>query len=87
MRTKQLFLILALLCTMVQGAWAQASWDEVYAMTNTTEANWTALPEGTTAGGGSTPAAATKKKQTEIKHFNINNKNEKDSALDLWSLV
>ena len=32
-------------------------------------------------------AAATKKKQTEIKHFNINNKNEKDSALDLWSLV
>ena len=136
MRTKQLFLILALLCTMVQGAWAQASWDEVYAMTNTTEANWTALPEGTTAGatispsttplpatasgaakhkeiprgsrrmarpqrylhaaipphaaqaaGGSTPAAATKKKQTEIKHFNINNKNEKDSAPDLWSLV
>ena len=29
MRTKQLFLILALLCTMVQGAWAQASWEEV----------------------------------------------------------
>ena len=50
MRTKQLFLILALLCTMVQGAWAQASWDEVYAMTNTTSANWTALPEGTTTG-------------------------------------
>ena len=50
MRNKQLFLILALLCTMVQGAWAQASWDEVYAMTNTTSANWTALPEGTTAG-------------------------------------
>ena len=24
---------------------------------------------------------------TEIKHFNINNKNEKDSAPDLWSLV
>ena len=44
MRTKQVFLILALLCAMVQGAWAQASWDEVYAMTNTTEANWTALP-------------------------------------------
>ena len=32
-------------------------------------------------------AAATKKKQTEIKHFNINNKNEKDSAPDLWSIV
>ena len=50
MRTKQLFLILALLCTMVQGAWAQASWDEVYAMTNTTSANWTALTEGSTTG-------------------------------------
>ena len=50
MRTKQLFLILALLCAMVQGAWAQTSWEEVYAMTNTTSANWTALPEGTTAG-------------------------------------
>ena len=43
MRTKQLFLILALLCAMVQGAWAQASRDEVYAMTNTTSANWTKL--------------------------------------------
>ena len=84
MRTKQLFLTLALLCAMVQGAWAQASRDEVYAMTNTTEANWTALPEGTTA---TASGAATKKKQTEIKHFNINNKNEKDSAPDLWSLV
>ena len=97
MRTRQLFLILALLCAMVQGAWAQASWDEVYAMANTTEANWTALPEGTTAGATISPSttplpatasgAATKKKQTEIKHFNINNKNEKDSAPDLWSLV
>lgn len=50
MRTRQLFLTLALLCAMVQTSWAQASWDEVYAMTNTTSANWTALPEGTTAG-------------------------------------
>ena len=56
MRTRQLFLILALLCAMVQGAWAQASWDEVYAMTNTTEANWTALPEGTTAGATISPS-------------------------------
>ena len=44
-------------------------------------------PHAAQAAGGSTPAAATKKKQTEIKHFNINNKNEKDSAPDLWSLV
>ena len=50
MRTRQLFLTLALLCTMVQGAWAQASWEEVYAMTNTTSANWTALTEGSTTG-------------------------------------
>ena len=50
MRTKQLFLILALLCAMVQGAWAQASWDEVYAMTNTTSANWTKLNAGSSTG-------------------------------------
>ena len=42
MRTKQLFLILALLCTMVQGAWAQASWDEVYWQTQTKQSDWTA---------------------------------------------
>ena len=50
MRTKQLFLTLALLCAVVQGAWAQANWDEVYAMTGTTSANWTALTEGSTSG-------------------------------------
>ena len=50
MRIKQLFLTLALLCTMVQGTWAQASWDEVYAMTNTTSANWTKLNAGSSTG-------------------------------------
>jgi hypothetical protein len=30
MRTKQLFLTLALLCAVVQGAWAQFSWDGIY---------------------------------------------------------
>ena len=50
MRTKQLFLILALLCAIVQGAWAQANLEEVYAMTGTTSANWTALTEGSTLG-------------------------------------
>ena len=50
MRIKQLFLTLALLCTVVQGAWAQAKWEEVYAMTGTTSANWTALTEGSTSG-------------------------------------
>ena len=42
--------MLALLCTIVPGAWAQASWDEVYAMTNTTSANWTQLNAGSTTG-------------------------------------
>ena len=50
MRIKQLFLTLALLCAIVQGAWAQASLDEVYAMTNTTAANWTQLSDGSTTG-------------------------------------
>ena len=34
MRTKQLFLILALLLTAVTGAWAD-EWDAVYTMTQT----------------------------------------------------
>ena len=50
MRQKKLLFMLTLLCAIVQGAWAQASWDEVYAMTNTTSANWTALTEGSTSG-------------------------------------
>ena len=56
---KKIFLILALLCTVVQGAWAQASWDEVYAMTGTTSANWTALTEGSTTGKTIGTAGAT----------------------------
>ena len=59
MRTKQLFLTLALLCAMVQGAWAQASLEEVYAMTGTTSANWTALTEGSTTGKTIGTAGAT----------------------------
>ena len=50
MRIKQLFLTLALLCTVVQGAWAQANWEEVYAMTGTTSANWTKLNAGSSTG-------------------------------------
>ena len=46
--TKRLLLIIALLCAFAQGAWAQNSWDEVYAMTQTTSANWTALAGSTT---------------------------------------
>ena len=47
---KKILMMLALLCAVVQGAWAQASWEEVYAMTNTTSSNWTALDAGSTTG-------------------------------------
>ena len=49
MRIKLLF-ILALLCTVMQGAWAQANWDAVYTMTQTTSANWTQISSGSTDG-------------------------------------
>ena len=47
---KKLLLFIALLCTIAQGAWAQANWEAVYAMTNTNSGNWTALTEGSTTG-------------------------------------
>ena len=47
---KKLLLIIALLCAFAQGAWAQNNWDEVYAMTQTTSANWTVLNAGSTTG-------------------------------------
>ena len=47
---KKILMMLVLLCAVVQGAWAQASWDEVYAMTNTTSANWTKLNAGSSTG-------------------------------------
>ena len=50
MRTKNIFLILALLCAVAQGAWAQSNWEEVYTLTQTTAANWTALDAGSTTG-------------------------------------
>ena len=86
MRTKQLFLILALLCAMVQGAWAQASWDEVYAMTNTTSANWTALPEGTTAGATIGTAGATTYYYAS-KHIYYGNSTPGGSALTILGTV
>jgi hypothetical protein len=48
---KHRILILALLCAVVQTSWAQASWDEVCAMTNTTTADWTQLNVGSVSGG------------------------------------
>ena len=86
MRNKQLFLILALLCAMVQGAWAQASWDEVYAMTNTTEANWTALPEGTSAGATIGTAGATTYYYAS-KHIYYGNSTPGGSALTILGTV
>lgn len=49
MRQKKLLLILALLCSFAQGAWAD-EWAGVYSLTQTTSANWTALNSGTTNG-------------------------------------
>ena len=59
MRTRRLFLTLALLFTMVQGTWAQTSWDEVYAMTETKAADWTQLNAGSTTGKTLGAAGAT----------------------------
>ena len=47
---KKLFLMIVLLCAVVQGAWAQSSWDEVYELTQTTSANWTPINSGSTDG-------------------------------------
>ena len=47
---QKIFLLLALLCAIVQGAWAQDDWATVYTQTQTTAANWTALDAGSTTG-------------------------------------
>ncbi|MBR1550545.1 MAG: hypothetical protein IJ634_07920, partial [Bacteroidales bacterium] len=47
---RRLLLLLALLCAVAQGAWAQADWSEVYTLTQTTSADWTALNTGSTTG-------------------------------------
>ena len=52
-------MILALLCAFAQGAWAQNEWDEVYALTQTTSANWTPLNAGSATGQTLGSAGAT----------------------------
>ncbi|UKK58246.1 hypothetical protein L6470_07560 [Prevotella communis] len=47
---KNLFLMIVLLCAVVQGAWADGGWELVYRQTNTTSANWTALNAGSSTG-------------------------------------
>ena len=47
---KNLFLMIALLCAVVQGAWADGGWELVYRQTNTTSATWTALNAGSSTG-------------------------------------
>ena len=83
---KKLFFILALLCAVVQGAWAQASWDEVYAITNTTSANWTASTEGTTAGATIGTAGATTYYYAS-KHIYYGNHTPGGSALTILGAV
>ena len=83
---KKILMTLALLCAVVQGAWAQASWEEVYAMTNTTSANWTALPEGTTAGATIGTAGATTYYYAS-KHILYSNSTPGGSALTILGTV
>ena len=47
---KKTLLFFALLCAFAQGAWAQANWEEVYTLTQTTSSNWTAINSGSTTG-------------------------------------
>ena len=42
--------MIALLCAVVQGAWADGGWELVYRQTNTTSATWTALNAGSSTG-------------------------------------
>ena len=42
--------MIALLCAVVQGAWADGGWELVYRQTKTTSANWTALNAGSSTG-------------------------------------
>ncbi len=81
-----ILMTLALLCAVVQGAWAQASWEEVYAMTNTTSANWTALPEGTTA-GATIGTAGTTTYYYASKHILYSNSTPCGSALTILGTV
>ena len=50
MRKKKILMILALLCAIAQGTWAQDSWEEVYQKTGTTSDKWTAINAGSTTG-------------------------------------
>ena len=59
MKPKYILCMLALLCAVVQGAKAQTNWGEVYAMTQTTTADWTQLTEGSTTGQTIGTAGAT----------------------------
>jgi len=48
MLKRKLLLLFAMLCALAPGAWAQATWQAIYAMTQTTAGNWTALTASTT---------------------------------------
>ena len=50
MMKHKIVLMLALLCAIAQGTWAQTSWEEVYQKTGTTSDKWTAINAGSTTG-------------------------------------
>ena len=47
---KKTLLFIALLCAFAQGIKAQANWEEVYALTQTTSSDWTLIDSGSTTG-------------------------------------
>ena len=58
-KTKLLSILALLLMAVTQGVWAQNGWEEVYTLTQTTSANWTALDAGSTTGKTLGSAGAT----------------------------
>ncbi|MBQ4391738.1 MAG: hypothetical protein II826_01350 [Prevotella sp.] len=86
MRTKKLFLILALLCAMVQTSWAQASWEEACAMTNTSAANWTLL-DGDSQTGKTLGTSGTTTYYHVTGNLEFSNSTEGGSGLTILGMV
>lgn len=83
---KKLFLIIAMLCLIVRGAKAQASLEQVYAMTQTTAANWTPLNSGSTTGQTLGTAGTTTYYYADA-NLMFTNSNAGGSALTIVGLV
>ena len=85
MKKKKFLLILALLYTMVQGAWAD-DWATVYTLTQTTSANWTAL-NASSATGQTLGNAGTTTYYYITDDLNFTNSNAGGSGLTIQGTV